>query len=133
MLWLPMILMSTYNLPTSHLSLGTPCSIMIPRIVLFICMHKQKYFGCHVGSDFNIVLAVDVRVMSSALFRVLHLGTHIIFFLLPTTLLACRVILLNDVGTSSFGSTFGPVDLLADTMGDNSFPNSCPHPPIPST
>jgi hypothetical protein len=78
------------------------------------------------GSDFNVVIAVDVRVMSSALIGVMPLGTHIIFLLLPTTLLACRVILSNDVGTSSFGLAFSPVDLLADTMRDNSFSNSCP-------
>jgi hypothetical protein len=58
------------------------------------------------GSDFNVVLAVDVRVMSSALIGVLPLGTHIIFLLLPTTLLACWLILLNDIGTSSFGLVF---------------------------
>jgi hypothetical protein len=78
------------------------------------------------GSDFNVVLAVDVQVMSSALFGVLPLGTHIIFFLLPMTLLACQVILLNDVGTSSFGLAFGSMGLLADTMGDNPFSSSCP-------
>jgi hypothetical protein len=69
--------------------------------------------------------------MSSALIGVLPLGTHIIFFFLPTALLAGQVILLNDVGTSSFSLAFGPVGLLADTMEDNSFPNSCP--PSPST
>jgi hypothetical protein len=58
------------------------------------------------GSDFNVVLGVDVRAMSSALIRVLPLGTHISFLLLPTTLLACQVILLNDVGTSSFSLSF---------------------------
>jgi hypothetical protein len=58
------------------------------------------------GSDFNVVLVVDVRVMTLALIRVLPLGTHIIFLLLPTALLACRVILLNDVGTLSFGLAF---------------------------
>jgi hypothetical protein len=78
------------------------------------------------GSDFNVGLAVDIQVMSSSLIGVLPLGTHIIFFLLLTTLLACQVILLNDIGTLSFGLAFGPVGLLTDTMGDNSFPNSCP-------
>jgi hypothetical protein len=78
------------------------------------------------GSNFSVGLAVDVRVMSSALIGVLPLGTHIIFFLLPTALLACRVILLNDVGTSFFGLAFRPVGLLANTMGGNLFPNSCP-------
>jgi hypothetical protein len=78
------------------------------------------------GTDFNVSLAVDVQVMSSAIIGVLPLGTHIIFFLLLTTLLACQLILLNDVGTSSYGLAFGPVDLLTNTMGDNSFPNSCP-------
>jgi hypothetical protein len=37
------------------------------------------------GADFNVVLAVDVRVMSSTLIGVLPLGTHIIFLLLPTS------------------------------------------------
>jgi hypothetical protein len=83
------------------------------------------------GSDFYVGLAVDVRVMYSALIGVLPLGTHIIFSLLPTTLLACRVILLSDVGISSFGLAFGPLGLLANTMGDNSFPNSCPLVPAP--
>jgi hypothetical protein len=69
------------------------------------------------GSDFNVGLVVDVRVMSFALIGVLPLETHIIFLLLPMTLLACWVILLNDVGTSSFGLAFGPVGLLADTVG----------------
>jgi hypothetical protein len=78
------------------------------------------------GSDFNVGLAADVRVMSLASIGVLHLGTHAIFFLLPMTLLACRVILLNDVGTLSFGLAFGSVGLLADTMGDNPFSSSCP-------
>jgi hypothetical protein len=55
------------------------------------------------GSDYNIVVVVDVRVMSSTLIGLLPLGTHIIFMLLPMTLLAYRLILLNDVGTSSFG------------------------------
>jgi hypothetical protein len=64
--------------------------------------------------------------MSSAFIGVLPLGTHIIFFLLAMALLACRVILLNDVGTSSFGLAFGPVGLLPDTMGNISFSNSCP-------
>jgi hypothetical protein len=73
------------------------------------------------GFDFNISLAVDVRVMSLVLIVVLSLGTHIIFFLLPTTLLVCWVILLNDVVTSSFGLAFGSVGLLVDTMGNNLF------------
>jgi hypothetical protein len=60
MMWSPMILMSTYNLPTLRLSSGTPCPIMTPRIDLFICMLGQKYLECHVGSDFNVGLAVDV-------------------------------------------------------------------------
>jgi hypothetical protein len=69
------------------------------------------------GFDFNVGLVVDVRVMTSALIGVLPLETHTIFLLLPTTLLVCRVILLNNVGTLSFGLAFGPVGLLADTMG----------------
>jgi hypothetical protein len=77
------------------------------------------------GSDFIVGLAANVRVMSSTSIRVLPLGTYIIFFLLPMTLLVCQVILLNDVGTSSLGLTFGLVGLLADTMGDNPFFSSC--------
>jgi hypothetical protein len=64
--------------------------------------------------------------MSSASIGVLPLGTHIIFFLLPMTLLACRVILLNDVETSSFNLAFGSVGLLADTVWDNPFSSSFP-------
>jgi hypothetical protein len=92
---------------------------------LFVCLDRST-LDVMWGFDFNVVLVVDVRVISSALFGVLPLGTHIIFFSLPTALLACQVILLYDVETSSFSSAFGPVNLLADTMGDNSFPNSCP-------
>jgi hypothetical protein len=73
------------------------------------------------GSNFNVGPIVDVRVMNSALIGVLPLGTHTIFFLLSMTLLACQVVLLNDVGTSSFGLAFGPVGSLTDTMGDNPF------------
>jgi hypothetical protein len=58
------------------------------------------------GSNFNVVLAVDVRVLSSTLIGVLPLGTHIIFLLLPMALLACRLILLNNVGTLFFGLVF---------------------------
>jgi hypothetical protein len=65
-----------------------------PKDRPFVRMLRQKYFGCH------------VRVMSSALFGVLHLGTHIIFLLFPMALLACWLILLNDVGMSSFVSVF---------------------------
>jgi hypothetical protein len=92
---------------------------------LFVCLDRST-LDVMWGFDFIIGLAVDIRVMSSTLIGVLPLGTHIIFFLLPMTLLACRVILLNDVGTLSFGLAFGPVGLLVDTIGGNSFPNSCP-------
>jgi hypothetical protein len=92
---------------------------------LFVCL-DINILDVMWGFDFNIVLAVDVRVMNLALIGVLPLGTHIIFLLLPTTLLACRLILLNDVGTSSFGLVFWPVSLLTATLGNNSFSNSCP-------
>jgi hypothetical protein len=51
--------------------------------------------------------------MSLALNGVLPLGTHIFFFLLPMTLLACQVILLNDVVASSFDLAFGSVGFVS--------------------
>jgi predicted nucleic acid-binding protein len=72
---------------------------------LFVCLDKST-LDVMWGSDFNIVLAVDVEVICSALIGVLPLGTHIIFLLLHMALLACQLILLNDVGTSSFGLVF---------------------------
>jgi hypothetical protein len=92
---------------------------------LFICLDRST-LDVMWGSDFNVVLAVDVWVMSSALIGVLPLGTHIIFLLLPTALLACWLILWNDVGTSSSDLVFWPVSLLTATMGDNPFSSSCP-------
>jgi hypothetical protein len=53
MMWSPMIMMSTCNLLTSWLSSGTPCSIVTPRLSFFVCMLRQKYFGCHVGFWFQ--------------------------------------------------------------------------------
>jgi hypothetical protein len=52
-MWSPMILMSTCNLLTSRLSLGTPCPIVTLRIGLFVHMLGQKYFGCHMGFSFQ--------------------------------------------------------------------------------
>jgi hypothetical protein len=75
-------MMSTCNLLTSRLSTGTPRPIVSSRIGLFVCMFGHNYFGYHVGPDFNVGLAVVVRVMCLALIRVLPLGTQIIFFLL---------------------------------------------------
>jgi hypothetical protein len=72
---------------------------------LFVCLERSTLDAMW-GSDFNVVLVVGVRIMSSALIGVLPLGTHIIFLPLPMTLLACRLILLNNVGTSSFGLVF---------------------------
>jgi hypothetical protein len=126
MMWSTMIMMSTFNLLTSPLSSGTPCPIVTPMIgLLFVCLDRSN-LDVMWGSDFNVVLAVDLRVMSSALIGVLPLGTYIIFLLLSMTLIACRLILLNDIEISSFGLVFWPVSLLATTLGNNSFSNSCP-------
>jgi hypothetical protein len=92
---------------------------------LFVCLDRST-LDVMWSSDFNVSQAADVRVMSSASIGVLPLGTHIIFFLLPITLPVCRVILLNVVGTQSFGLAFGSLGLLANTMGDNPFSSSCP-------